>query len=155
MTQLGDCLKVHRQGFRLAKLQALQWIHLESMAWELLASSFMGTWSSSVRAFFLLLELSFWSGPLSIYKYFQWLQPSHMYFLVSLSFKQYTMNIAMPRRMKALRRIFSPSNAKHFVIIYLPNLSWEEVSNFLIILLKKKQVSSCSQSNTWSINTWN
>ena len=34
MAKLGDCLKVSRQGFRLAKLQALQGLQLESVAWE-------------------------------------------------------------------------------------------------------------------------
>ena len=38
MTQLGECLKVSGQGFRLAKRQVLQWIHLENMAQELLMS---------------------------------------------------------------------------------------------------------------------
>lgn len=148
--KLGDCLNVSRQGFRLAKLQALQWIHLESVAWEFIHGHVVTlsglSWSSKLRFFSqVLFNIQMFSVAEA---------RSHVLPGSNLSLTQPTKIIAMSRRMKALRKIFSPSNTKYCVNLYLPNLSWEKVSNFLISLLRK-QVGSCSQSNTWSINIWN
>lgn len=140
------------QGSRLAKLQAFQWLHLESVAWEFFIHGHM---VRLCQGFSEVLGFSFFGLVLFNIQMFSVAEvKSHGLPGSNPSPTQPTKIIAMPRRMKALRRIFSPSNTKYFVTLYMPNLSWEEVSNFLISLLRK-QVGSCSQSNTWSINIWN
>lgn len=81
MAKLGDCLKVIRQGFRLAKLQALQWIHLENVAWEFFIHGHM---VRLCQGFSEVLDFSFLVRSSSIYRCFQWLKQSHMYFLVQI-----------------------------------------------------------------------